>query len=138
MSKDTKSNKCVFCQPHDEIILENELAYALFDRFPVSKGHALVIPKRHVADFFDLQFDEQTACLSILNELKRILDEQYDPDGYNIGVNVGRIAGQSIHHVHIHLIPRYKGDVKNPLGGVRNVIVSKADYITKRFLWKKD
>ena len=127
-----RKNHCVFCKPPEEIILENDLAYAIYDKFPVSKGHALIIPKRHVADYFDMLLEEQIACQLIINKLKTILDKKHHPDGYNIGVNVGQTAGQSVFHVHIHLIPRYEGDVDNPLGGIRNVIANKADYITKR------
>ena len=138
---DTPAHKnkehCIFCEPEDRIILENDLAYAMFDKFPVSEGHALVIPKRHVAGYFDLLFEEQIACLMIINDLKKMIDKKYNPDGYNVGVNVGRTAGQSVFHVHIHLIPRYEGDIDNPLGGIRNVIANKADYITKKFFWNK-
>ena len=132
-----KSNDCVFCNPENDIILETALAYSIFDRFPVSEGHALIIPKRHVGNYFDLNFNEQVACQLIVNRLKKTTDAKFKPGGYNIGVNIGQTAGQSINHVHIHLIPRYKGDVDNPLGGVRNVIANKADYITNTSIWEK-
>lgn len=123
-------NKCPFCkvEKEREIIAESFRSIAFFDGFPVSLGHALIIPKRHVASFFDLTNEEQLDMLNLVNMVKSIIDEKYNPDGYNVGVNVGEAAGQSIFHVHMHLIPRYKGDVPNPRGGVRGVIPSKQNY----------
>ena len=106
----------------------NELAFSARDTYAVSPGHTLVIPRRHVANFFDLTPEEVAACMELINEEKKLIDEEFHPDGYNIGVNVGPAAGQSIFHVHIHMIPRYKGDVENPQGGVRHVIAAKAHY----------
>lgn len=106
----------------------HELAYSARDTYAVSPGHILVIPKRHVASFFDLTQDEVAACIKLINEEKRRIDGEFNPDGYNIGVNVGLAAGQSIFHVHIHVIPRYQGDVENPQGGVRHVIPRNAHY----------
>jgi len=103
----------------------------MFDKFPVSKGHSLIIPKRHCSDYFKLTFEEQSECWSIVNKVKQILIEKYDPDGFNIGININEVAGQTISHVHIHLIPRYKGDVKDPEGGVRGVIPEKKNYRNK-------
>lgn len=123
-----KSKDCVFCAQANEIILESALAYAVWDRFPVSKGHALIITKSHKASYFDLSLEEQISLTIITNKLKKLIDELYSPDGYNVGVNVNEAAGQTINHVHIHLIPRYKGDVLNPIGGVRNIIAEKGDY----------
>jgi len=94
----------------------------------VSPGHTVVIPRRHVASFFELTPEEISACMALINEERKLLDEEFKPDGYNIGVNIGPAAGQSIFHVHIHIIPRYKGDVENPQGGVRHVIPSKGHY----------
>ena len=94
---------------------------------PVSPGHVLVIPRRHCSDFFQLSLSEQTACLDLLNQCQKQLSER-NPDGFNIGVNVGSAAGQTIFHAHLHLIPRYLGDVENPRGGVRGVIPAKKDY----------
>jgi diadenosine tetraphosphate (Ap4A) HIT family hydrolase len=91
----------------------------------------VVIPKRHVASFFDLTPQEVAACMELITEEKKRIDEQFNPDGYNIGVNVGPAAGQSIFHVHIHIIPRYKGDVENPQGGVRHVLPKHAHYTRK-------
>lgn len=121
---------CPFCNPESgrKIILENELCYCVYYKYPVSKGHVLIIPKRHCADYFELTSDEQTACWRIVNELKIILTEKFHPDGFNIGINVNEASGQTIPHVHIHLIPRYKGDVEEPEGGVRGVITGKKLY----------
>ena len=123
-------NICPFCKVESEreIITSSLLSIAFFDGFPVSPGHALIIPKRHVASFFDLTKDEQQDMLKLVDSVKSIIDEKYHPDGYNVGVNIGEAAGQSIFHVHMHLIPRYKGDVSNPRGGVRGVIPSKQNY----------
>ena len=123
-------NNCPFCKAESEreIIASTSLSIAFFDGFPVSPGHALIIPRRHVASFFDLTKDEQQDMLKLADSVKRIVDEKYHPDGYNVGINVGEAAGQSIFHVHMHLIPRYKGDVLNPRGGVRGVIPSKQSY----------
>ena len=119
-----------FCKAESEreIIASSSLSVAFFDGFPVSPGHALIIPKRHVSSFFDLSKEEQQDLLNLAERVKRIVEERYHPDGYNIGINVGEAAGQSIFHVHMHLIPRYKGDVPNPRGGVRGVIPSKQNY----------
>jgi len=120
---------CIFCDlPKEKIIIENELAQAFYDEFPVSKGHILIVPKRHVANFFELEQKELNDINSLILECKKIIDNKYSPDGYNIGVNVGEHAGQSVFHVHVHLIPRYKGDVANPKGGVRGVIPEKQNY----------
>ena len=122
---------CIFC---DDFInkktpfLENELALAYFDEFPVSKGHAIIITKRHVETYFDTNKQEQDAMFSLLREAKEYVEKEYKPTGYNIGFNCGTDAGQSVMHVHLHLIPRYKGDVANPRGGIRGVIPSKKDY----------
>ena len=122
------SNKeCVFCQMKD-YILENELAYAIYDKYPVGKGHMLFIPKRHVKDFFDITKEEREAIFDLIDEGKKLLDKKYSPDSYNVGINCGEHAGQTIMHVHVHLIPRYIGDMKDPTGGVRGVIPEKMKY----------
>lgn len=115
---------CPFCNPESstELIIESAQTYSIFDKFPVNPGHALIIPKRHVVNYFELSFREQSSCLFIVNEVKKELQNRFNPDGFNVGINVGEDAGQTVHHVHIHLIPRYKGDVKDPRGGVRGVI----------------
>lgn len=125
-----KMNNCIFCRLADdaEIIAESELCLAFYDRFPVNPGHALVIPKRHVASYFDLTKEEVVAMQAMLFEIQPIIKKRFQPDGFNIGVNVGESAGQSIFHVHMHLIPRYQGDVKNPRGGVRGVIPARQNY----------
>ena len=123
-------NYCPFCKVESEreIIASSPLSVAVFDGFPVSPGHALIIPKRHVSSFFDLSKEERQDLLNLADSVKRILEERYHPDGYNIGINVGEAAGQSIFHVHMHLIPRYQGDVPSPRGGVRGVIPTKQNY----------
>ena len=123
-------NNCPFCKVESEreIIASSPLSVAFFDGFPVSPGRALIIPKRHVSSFFDLSQEERQDLLNLADSVKQIVEERYHPDGYNIGINVGEAAGQSIFHVHMHLIPRYQGDVPNPRGGVRGVIPSKQNY----------
>lgn len=122
------NNPCLFCKDPRGVSLNNELAYSARDSYAVSPGHTLIIPRRHVASFFDLTSDEINACMELVNEERKALDKEFKPDGYNIGVNVGQAAGQSILHAHIHMIPRYKGDVENPQGGVRHVLPKKAHY----------
>jgi diadenosine tetraphosphate (Ap4A) HIT family hydrolase len=112
---------CELCQPA-HVVAENGLAYARHDSQLLAAGHVIVVPRRHVADFFDMTADEQAAVLALLNEARRLIAGKHSPDGWNIGVNVGRAAGQSRMHVHVHLIPRYKGDVADPSGGVRCVL----------------
>jgi diadenosine tetraphosphate (Ap4A) HIT family hydrolase len=114
---------CTFCKylNSKDCIAENELAFAIYDNFPVSKGHVLIMPKRHFAGFFDATQEEVQAFYSLTNELKKLLDNELKPDGYNIGINIGEAAGQTIFHLHIHMIPRYKGDVENPRGGIRKL-----------------
>ena len=111
-----------------ELVTESATAFAIYDNFPVSLGHSLVIPKRLVSNYFDLTFHEQIGCLYVLNRVKSKLEKLYSPDGFNIGLNIGASAGQSIYHSHIHVIPRYKGDVEEPRGGIRCVIPSKQKY----------
>jgi diadenosine tetraphosphate (Ap4A) HIT family hydrolase len=124
---------CPFCNPdlNRDLIVESATAYAIYDKFPVNEGHALIIPKKHCANYFELNFKEQSACWFVLNKVKQIINEKFKPDGFNVGVNVNSSAGQTVPHVHIHLIPRYKGDVEKPIGGVRNIIPGKGDYTTK-------
>ena len=115
-------SECVFCNiPRDEIIAENELALAFFDRYPVNQGHTLIVPKRHVETYFDATLDEKDAITRLLIKVREKLDAEYRPDGYNIGVNVGASAGQTIFHLHVHVIPRYRGDVPDPRGGIRRI-----------------
>lgn len=121
---------CPFClnNLNSEILLENNFSYAIYDKFPVSKGHILIIPKKHNSNYFDLSLEEQKECLILLNNAKKILDKEFKPDGYNIGININKDAGQTIWHAHIHLIPRYSGDIEEPRGGVRGVIPFKKNY----------
>lgn len=122
---------CIFCNHFigkKSVLFENELAVAYYDGFPVSNGHTLIITKRHAPTFFDITIEEQKAILELLEKCKEYIDEKYHPDGYNVGLNCGEAAGQSVMHIHMHLIPRYVGDVENPRGGVRGVIPSKKDY----------
>jgi len=114
--------KCLFCNyDKNQYILENDLAFALYDHFPVNEGHTLIIPKRHFSSFFDASEEEVLAIYDLIHKSKAIIDKKYSPTGYNIGVNIGEDAGQTIMHLHIHIIPRYKGDVENPKGGVRKL-----------------
>ena len=121
--------QCPFCQiPPERIIAQNEHAFAIRDAFPVSPGHTLIIPKRHVGSFFDTTQEEKLALLALLDEAKAVIDGEYQPASYNIGINDGAAAGQTVPHLHIHLIPRYTGDVEDPRGGVRWVVAEKARY----------
>lgn len=123
-------DNCPFCnvESEREIIASSSLSLAFFDGFPVSPGHVLIIPRRHVASFFELTQEERKDMFNLADDVKHIVDDRFHPDGYNIGVNIGEAAGQSIFHVHLHLIPRYYGDVPNPRGGVRGVIPQKRNY----------
>ena len=121
---------CPFCHLSSdiELICETDSAVAFYDAYPVNPGHALIIPKSHVSSYFDLTCREKESMSWMLERVKSILDERFHPDGYNIGINVNEAAGQSVFHVHMHLIPRYKGDVENPKGGVRGVIPERQKY----------
>ena len=124
-----ESVKCPFCNPPaDEIVVKNDLCYARWDKFPVSKGHLLVIPFRHTPDFFSMTDAERRATVDLIGECKKIIEETFWPDGYNIGFNVGEAGGQTVMHCHCHVIPRYAGDVENPRGGVRGVVPGKRGY----------
>ncbi len=120
-------DQCPFCAP-TQAVLRNRLAYAIEDTTPVTPGHLLVIPFRHVADCFDLTSAERAAILALVDGARRLLEASRRPDGYNVGVNVGEAAGQTVMHVHVHVIPRYRGDVANPRGGVRGVIPARQSY----------
>ena len=128
------NNPCLFCNvPLSEYIFENNLAFSTFDSYPVSKYHALIIPKRHVENYFDMSEDEVLSCNQLIKKMKNKIQElDSTVDGFNIGTNSGKLAGQSIMHCHIHLIPRRKNDVDNPQGGVRGVIPSKQHYQRKK------
>lgn len=122
--------QCVFCTLPETIvrIAENDEALAFYDAFPVNPGHALIIPKRHVASYFELTPTEIRAMHELLSLVKSDIEKNHRPDGYNIGINIGEAAGQSVFHVHMHVIPRYLGDVTQPKGGVRGVIPSRQSY----------
>lgn len=124
---------CPFCTlPPERIVGSNDQAVWIRDGFPVSPGHSLVIPKRHVASFFEVTVEERTVMLALLDEARAAAEVEFNPDGFNIGINDGPAAGQTVPHLHIHLIPRFNGDQVDPRGGVRWVIPDKADYWTKR------
>ena len=125
----TDTAPCPFCDPpQDRVFATEHLAFALWDGYPASPGHALIIPKRHIPTWFEATEAEQLALFALLGAVKPIIDERHKPDGYNIGINSGIAAGQTVFHLHIHLIPRFKGDVENPRGGVRHVIPAKGNY----------
>jgi diadenosine tetraphosphate (Ap4A) HIT family hydrolase len=126
-------NTCPFCTlPANRIVLENFDGMVIDDGFPISPGHTLIIPRRHMGSFFDLSEAERNSLLSLLEDAKRRLDKEFRPDGYNIGINDGSAAGQTVPHLHIHLIPRFHGDREDPRGGVRWIIPEKADYWSSR------
>jgi diadenosine tetraphosphate (Ap4A) HIT family hydrolase len=115
------AGSCELCAPAD-LVTENGLAYARYDSNSLSRGHVIIVPKRHVADFFEMTDAEQAALLDLLRQAKNLVQRKYSPDGFNIGANVGKAAGQNRMHVHFHLIPRYRGDVADPRGGIRRVL----------------
>ncbi len=120
---------CPFCQIEEQqIIFQNELVISFRDGFPISPRHTLIIPKRHIASFFELTAQEHQALFEALHILKTEIDQEFTPDGYNIGINDGLAAGQTVMHLHVHLIPRYKGDCTDPRGGVRWIFPEKAAY----------
>jgi len=121
---------CIFCNPQeDRVFLRNELAYALWDAFPVTRLHSLIVPHRHAQDYFSLTTDELLACNDLLHKVSDLLrSDDQSVKGFNIGVNAGAVAGQTIFHCHFHLIPRRSGDVENPRGGVRHIIPGKGNY----------
>jgi diadenosine tetraphosphate (Ap4A) HIT family hydrolase len=115
------AHDCELCRP-DLVLIDENLAYVRFDNHSLSRGHVLVVPHRHVASFFDMTTAEKSAVVALLDRAKAHIEKEFSPDGYNIGVNVGRAGGQSRMHVHVHLIPRYAGDVADPRGGIRCVL----------------
>ena len=128
------NNPCLFCNTRESgFTLQNELAYASYDTYPVSKHHCLIIPKRHIKDFFELTDKELLACNDLIKKVKDEIKKK-DPNinGFNLGTNIGKASGQSILHCHFHLIPRRLGDVENPQGGVRSVIPNKQHYKRKK------
>ena len=117
-----------------EWVAENDLAFAIRDAYPVSPGHTLVIPKRVISSWFETTIEEKIAIFSLVEETKLELEQIYKPDGYNVGINIGMEAGQTVMHLHVHLIPRMAQDVDNPEGGVRFVIPSKGNYRKPGFI----
>ena len=120
-------NDCKFCNIRNPI-LENEYWIGIYDKFPVTDGHILLIPKRHSSNYFECLESEKQSLLELIDLTKEFLIENYHPNGFNVGFNVGEVGGQTIFHTHIHIIPRYNGDMENPKGGVRGVIPSKQSY----------
>lgn len=123
-------DRCVFCVPQAErVFVENDLAFALWDAFPVTERHALILPRRHIQDYFALTSEELLACDDLLRQARElVLASDPSVEWFNVGANVGEVAGQTIFHCHIHLIPRRSGDVENPRGGVRHLIPGKGAY----------
>jgi diadenosine tetraphosphate (Ap4A) HIT family hydrolase len=125
-------SSCPFCTFGDSrVVLANDHALAVYDGFPVTPGHSLIIPKRHISSFFEATKEEQAALLDLVTRMRELLVTERTPDGFNIGINDGAAAGQTVMHLHIHLIPRYLGDTEDPRGGVRWIMPVKAPY------WKK-
>jgi diadenosine tetraphosphate (Ap4A) HIT family hydrolase len=125
-----RADDCIFCcLPEVRIIMDNELSFAVRDGFPVTPLHTLIIPRRHVEDYFGLTDDELLACHALIHEIRRSIHSE-DPsvEGFNVGFNAGASAGQTVFHCHLHVIPRRRGDVANPRGGIRNVIPGKGNY----------
>lgn len=123
-------SSCPFCPPpEDSIFLEHDGVACLWDAYPVTPGHALIIPQHHSGDWFELSEEDQLRLLQAADMAKEAIDDRYGPDGYNVGINSGTAAGQTVDHVHVHVIPRYAGDMEDPRGGVRHVIPSEGNYL---------
>ncbi len=124
--------ECYLCrvqkEKNEKFILESNTFFCLYDNFPVTKGHCLIVPKKHIESFFDLNDDQLKNFYQIIKQVKEIIQKQFHPDAFNVGINDGKAAGRTINHLHIHLIPRYENDVENPRGGIRNIIPGKGDY----------
>jgi len=120
---------CPFCEINPKnLIIKTDLFHVRYDKYPVSLGHMLIIPNRHFDNYFDATREEKQEIIYLIDICKSILDNKYKPDGYNIGINCGEVAGQTVMHLHVHLIPRYKGDMEDSRGGVRGVIPEKQNY----------
>jgi diadenosine tetraphosphate (Ap4A) HIT family hydrolase len=122
------NNTCIFCTLTEEPVAENELAFAIRDKFPAATGHCLVIPRRHVVTMDELTGEEALALFALVRQVKSLLRERFCPDGFNIGINEGEAAGQTVMHLHIHIIPRTRGDVADPRGGIRKVLPCRPRY----------
>ena len=127
-------SSCPFCTKiaNGDVQFTNDLAVAIPDGFPLNPGHTLVVPERHVSSFFDLSQTEQKAIWSLVPLVRSRIDEEHSPSGYNLGLNIGESAGQTVDHAHLHIVPRYKGDVADPRGGVRWVLPERAAYWLKQ------
>ena len=119
--------ECELCKEQMTLFGDHH-AYVRYDSNSLSKGHVIAVPRRHVADFFDMTWEEKTSILTLLDKARAEISREHSPDGYNIGVNIGKAAGQSRMHVHVHLIPRYAGDVANPSGGIRCVLSGRGQH----------
>jgi len=128
MSTSVTPAGCPFCDSTTPIIASNASAFAIRDGFPVNAGHTLIVPRRHFPSWFDASAEERQAILHLLDQIKSALDREFAPAGYNIGINDGEAAGQTVMHLHVHLIPRFDGDVDDPAGGVRFVIPERGNY----------
>ncbi len=130
MSPDQFAQNCPFCNPsEDRIFLRDDQILGLWDAYPVSPGHALLVPRHHIPTWFEATAEDQVALVGAIKGAKAVIEKIHRPDGYNIGINCGAAAGQTVFHLHIHLIPRFQGDVGDPRGGVRHVISGKANYL---------
>jgi diadenosine tetraphosphate (Ap4A) HIT family hydrolase len=129
MSLEDKTKRCPFCQPREgEVFFSSELVKGVWDTYPVNPGHALLVPHRHIARWFDATAEEQVALTSAIEKARAAIEERFSPQGFNIGFNDRKAAGQSVPHLHIHVIPRYEGDVDYPRGGIRTIIPARAAY----------
>ncbi len=129
MNDSNKNTKCPFCHPREgEVIFSSELVKGVWDTYPLNPGHVLLVPHRHIARWFDATPEEQVALTSAIEQATAAIEEQYSPEGFNIGFNDRKAAGQSVPHLHIHIIPRYEGDVPDSRGGIRNIIPARAEY----------
>ncbi len=130
---------CPFCHPDpSRVFYEGNLVLGLWDGFPVSEGHALLIPRRHVPTWFDATPEERMELMGAIDIVRKNILDRFAPDGFNLGVNIGEAAGQTVFHLHLHVIPRYRGDVEDPTGGVRHVIPAKGNYLKGNFYKKGD
>jgi len=129
MSLTDKTNACPFCHLNEErIFFSSELVKGIWDSYPLNPGHALLIPHRHIGRWFDATAEEQAALTSAIEQARAAIEERYSPQGFNIGFNDQEAAGQTVPHLHIHVIPRYEGDVLDPRGGIRTIIPARAAY----------
>lgn len=125
----TTQDVCPFCDiPPHASVFNNAAAFAIRDDYPVTRGHTLIVPVRHIADWFESSQEEQLAIMNLLEQVKEDLDARLSPDGYNVGFNLGTASGQTVGHLHVHVIPRHAGDVDDPTGGVRLVIPERGNY----------